>query len=795
QVSFLSNGHVPGDVFSDLRSASIIDDPLFADNHLGQQWVSHDNWTYTRTFDIGKDTLDLDHLSYFLGIDTMSSVVLNSKYLLKTNNQFVAYFVKLNGILSDENMIEVRFTSPVLYAKEKSEQYNKYRGHLVPPVCPPPSYHGECHPNFIRKAQYSFSWDWGPALPTMGIWKPIDIVAFNNFFLDDFSWITERTHGFQHYIFAFLQVVIAELDVDQYQTYHISGNSKPIILKFEVEIAKEKVELWWPNGEGGQKLYNIIVRGGGNEIIRRIGFRHVELVQNYVDPKQLSKGRHFYVKINDRPVFLKGSNWIPVSMFLSVNNTRRIVFLLDSAAETGMNTLRVWGGGIYESDEFYDYADSKGILLWQDLMFACALYPTDKEFTENVRTEVDQQVWRIKRHSSVLLWAGNNENEIAIRSHWWKVRNYTENEQVKDYVYLYNGVVKPIVEAADPSRPFLMSSPSNGVRTEEEGGVSLNPGDPSYGDVHFYNEIVDLWRDSSYLTPRCATEFGVQIFPCRLHFLVFINIYTNQTSHPSGVENLVPELSGKKSLSIPFECPQSFVHLHRCEYLNSPSFIDRFAYFSQAHQAIVYKVQTEHYRRYRNRLMPSGMGNTMCALYWQLNDVWAAPTWSSIDINLNWKMVQYEARRFMAPVIVYASGFNDIGISVVNDFPKKITGAKLQIDMLAWTNGFEPVYKENKTVSIDSLSAEEIVDFDVFGDVNITAFRRLSRKVYSLAIRATSMSPFTWISVAKPFLGWFSDNGFTMTSSTREIKLYLRESIDLFRDDFSVCNLKNCGLL
>uniref|UniRef100_A0A0K0D2I0 Beta-mannosidase n=1 Tax=Angiostrongylus cantonensis TaxID=6313 RepID=A0A0K0D2I0_ANGCA len=422
----------------------------------------------------------------------------------------------------------------------------------------------------------------------------------------------------------------------------------------------------------------------------------------------------------------------------------------------------------------------------------------DHEFYLNLHP----QVWRIKRHSSVLLWAGNNENEIAIRSHWWKVRNYAENEQVKDYVYLYHGVVKPIVEAADPSRPFLMSSPSNGVRTDEEGGVSSNPGDPSYGDVHFYNEIVDLWRDSSYLTPRCATEFGVQSLPFASTMLSYINasewFYNSQQlmhrqHHPGGL--LTNLLMVFRHFPIPFQCPQSFVHLHQCEYLNSPSFIDRFAYFSQAHQAIVYKVQTEHYRRYRNRLMPSGMGNTMCALYWQLNDVWAAPTWSSIDVNLNWKMVQYEARRFMAPMIVYASGFNDIGISIVNDFPKKITGAKLQIDMLAWTNGFEPVYKENKTVSIDSLSAEEIINFDVFGDVNITAFRRLSRKVYSLTIRATSMSPFTWISVAKPFLGWFSDNGFTMTRSTREIKLHLRESIDLLRHDFSVCNLKNCGLL
>ncbi|KAJ1354713.1 hypothetical protein KIN20_011718 [Parelaphostrongylus tenuis] len=494
-------------------------------------------------------------------------------------------------------------------------------------------------------------------------------------------------------------------------------------LKFEVKIAREKVKLWWPNGEGSQKLYNITVKNGENEITRHIGFRHVELVQNYVDVGQPSKGRHFYVKINDRPIFLKGSNWIPVSMFLSVNNTRRVRFLLDSAVETGMNTLRVWGGGVYESDEFYDNADSKGILLWQDLMFACALYPTDNDFTENVRTEVNQQIWRIKRHSSVLLWAGNNENEVAIRSHWWKVKNYNESAQVKDYVYLYSEIIKPLVGAADPSRPFLMSSPSNGVRTEEEGGVSSNPGDQLFGDIHFYNEYVNLWKDSSYLTPRCATEFGVQSLPFASTMLSYINVsewfYSSQQHihrqhHPGGLlTNLLMVFS---HFPIPFQCPQSFAHLHRCEYINSPLFINRFAYFSQAHQAITYKVQTEHYRRYRNRLLPSRLGNTMCALYWQLNDVWAAPTWSSIDFNLNWKMVQYEARRFMAPVIVaiYASGVNDIGISIVNDFPKKIIGAKLQIDMLAWTNGFEPVYRDNKTVNIDSLSADEVIFYEFF---------------------------------------------------------------------------------
>ncbi|KAK6045370.1 hypothetical protein COOONC_17124, partial [Cooperia oncophora] len=475
----------------------------------------------------------------------------------------------------------------------------KSHGHSVPPVCPPPSYHGECHPNFIRKAQYSFSWDWGPAMPTMGISKAIQIVAFNDFFLEDFTWITERTEdswlvrgdlkvftdgksGDVDYV-----VNIDELQVSDGASYSIKPRTEAVLLPFKLRIPRDKVEQWWPN-----------------VITHYIGFRHVELIQDYVDQQQKAKGRHFYVKINDRPVFLKGSNWIPISMFLTQNNTERMEFLLDSMIETGMNTLRVWGGGVYESEEFYQYADSKGILLWQDLMFACALYPTNEDFLKSVETEVHQQIWRIKRHPSILLWAGNNENEIAIRSHWWTVENYTEKDQVKDYVRLYSGVVRPLVEAADPSRPFLLSSPSNGQETEEEGGVSADPGNPRYGDIHFYNDFINLWRDNAYLTPRCATEFGVQSLPFAATMLSNINnsewFYSSeQLLHrqhkPAGVlTNLLMVFS---HFPIPFQCPQSLVDLHHCEYLKSPMFIDRYAFFSQANQATTYKIQTEHYRR------------------------------------------------------------------------------------------------------------------------------------------------------------------------------------------------------
>ncbi|KAK6020189.1 hypothetical protein OSTOST_14161, partial [Ostertagia ostertagi] len=293
-------------------------------------------------------------------------------------------------------------------------------------------------------------------------------------------------------------------------------------------------------------------------------------------------------------------------------------------------------------------------------------------------------------------------------------------------------------------------------------------------------------------------------------------------------------------IQIPFQCPRSLVDLHHCDYLKSPQFIDRYAYFSQANQATTYKIQTEHYRRHRNLLLPSGLGNTMCALYWQLNDVWAAPTWSTIDFDLNWKMAHYEVRRFMAPVIVviYASGLNDMGVTVVSDLPTTAEVATLQVDMFAWTNGFDPIYSEGKAVTIAPLSATEVslsestlkwqvgdadflirarlsnssgdliapetvllpdklyeIDFNAIGDVSITDFKAVDDLTYLLSINATGLSPYTWISVSKPFTGWFSDNAFTMTVPTREVKLHLRYPVQLSRDDFRVCNLKNCGVL
>ncbi|KHJ84777.1 glycoside hydrolase, family 2, partial [Oesophagostomum dentatum] len=315
------SGVVPGDIFTDLHRQGVIPDLLFGDNHLHFRWISSENWTYTKSFEVDKNILKFSTLLLRLkGVDTISSVVLNGVALLKTNNQFVEYVVNVGGVLAEHNQIQVHFSSPVSYAAEKSKEYERSHGHLVPPVCPPTIFNGECHPNFIRKAQYSFSWDWGPSFPTVGIWKPVDIIAFNGYFIDDISWTTERTaefwvvHGEAQ---AFMDskaatvgfdVEIESLDISRHFTYNITEKVDREKLKFDIKIPLKKVKLWWPNGQGQQKLYTIKLRAEDREISRRIGFRHVELIQDYIDAQQKDKGRHFYFKVNDRPVFLKVIN-------------------------------------------------------------------------------------------------------------------------------------------------------------------------------------------------------------------------------------------------------------------------------------------------------------------------------------------------------------------------------------------------------------------------------------------------------------------------------------------------------
>lgn len=372
-----------------------------------------------------------------------------------------------------------------------------------------------------------------------------------------------------------------------------------------------------------------------------MGFRTIELVQ-----EPLKKGLSFYFRINDIPIFAKGSNVIPIKSLPELTDNKTYVReLLSYAKDAHMNMLRVWGGGIYESNYFYDIADEFGIMIWQDFMFACAMYPTTLEFLNSVKMEIIQNVWRLKRHPSIVIWAGNNENEAALYGNWYG----TGNAQVykDDYIKLYVDVIKRQVEQLDPYRPFVVSSPSNGRWADENGWIGTDPYSSYYGDIHYYNYIANGWDINTYPRPRFSSEYGVQSLPSYYNLQPVTSNIDNLTIDSSFINHRqhLPLGNGIMKLLIRqnFKLPKA-----NDLQLNFKNYI----YLSQINQAQSLRVQSESYRQSRSSVNKAGEGNTMGALYWQLNDVWQAPSWSSIDTDGRWKMLHYYAKHFFAPIII-----------------------------------------------------------------------------------------------------------------------------------------------
>ncbi|CAJ0581148.1 unnamed protein product, partial [Mesorhabditis spiculigera] len=850
--SIKGTGNVPGDIFVDLQNAKVIDDPLFGFNDVNTRWASKTQWNYTRTFDLTSvpDRAILE----FDGLDTIATVFVNGQKVLYADNQFVQFRVDVaKNVKQGSNDLVIVFDSPVLVAEAQANQFKANYSHVIWPECPPDMYHGECHANMIRKIQASFSWDWGPAFPTVGVWRPARLIVTNSPRISSLEatvdWINDKF------------VVKVDVRVDNAvagtrvavqlglnQPVAKAADASTGVAHAEFPVEKTSVELWWPNGHGNQVLYNLTasIPGAAKKTVK-VGFRKVELIQDFVNDQKPEWGRHFYFKVNDIPIFLKGSNWIPVATFpAQESNNRRYKFLMLSSKEAGINAMRVWGGGRYEEDIFYDLADEYGILIWEDLMFACSLYPAYPDYLESVKKELTYNVNRLKHHPSMLLWAGNNENELGLHDGWFS--GASRDVMKAEYLKLYKETAETLITQLDPGRPYVMSSPSEGIKGIQEGGISSNPNSENFGDIHFYNEFTNLWLDANYRTPRCATEYGVQSFPSTYTLSRAMPEgemkYTGQhimhrQHHPGGTENQLAMIFSH--FPIPKQCQNQTLKIRdvkTCPYAQSQPFMDRFNFYSQSHQSIAYKVQTEHYRRMMGQIAGDGKGNTMCALYWQLNDIWAAPTWASIDTNLRWKMVHYEVRRFFQPVhvIIYMNG-DLLQAAIVNDEHEDQAGT-VEIQMLAWDSNFEPVYawSQNTTVAKGKSMAltlngklsqpqANVIDYVFvarwkqggntvgydsvvipnelfkieltrYGTVRIASVSSDSNDNtrYKISLEASGISPLTWITVNKDFLGWFSDNAFTMTEKKKEITLTLVEPLELSSADFSVCSLANCGI-
>ncbi|KAJ6668857.1 hypothetical protein lerEdw1_012343 [Lerista edwardsae] len=816
--SLALSGAVPGCVHTALLREGLIQDPYYRFNDLAYRWISLDNWTYSRTFETPFKVSMWQKVSLvFEGVDTIAQVVVNNVTVGRTDNTFSRYSFDVTGVIKEVNAIEVHFFSAIWYAAKQNSRY-PYR---MPPDCTPPVQHGECHANFIRKEQCSFSWDWGPSFPTQGIWKDIRIEAFNLYHLIYFSVTPLYVQSSQQWCLLIeldfdvltskpvagrATVHIPELQTEQMQAVELRPGEGRIVLLVNVNKSVA-LETWWPRGHGNQTGYNMMTTvtfEGGYKMDKfsKVYFRTVELVQ---EPISGSPGLSFYFRINGLPIFMKGSNWIPADSFQDRVTSKTLRLLLESAADANMNALRVWGGGIYEQDEFYDTCDELGIMIWQDFMFACALYPTDESYLDSVRAEITHQVKRLKSHPSIILWSGNNENEIAIANNWFSIPSAVMGMYKKDYVTLYVENIREIVLAEDKSRPYVTSSPTNGLQSAEEGWVALNPDDTHYGDTHYYNYAWDCWDWTSYPRSRFASEYGFQSWPSfstlekvsiEEDWSFTSNFSTHRQHSANGNANMLQQAS------LHFKMPEETDPLKNFKHT---------IYLTQIAQAHCIKAQTEFYRRSRSEIV-NGEGHTMGALYWQLNDIWPAPSWASLEYGGKWKMLHYFAQDFFVPLLPVAFETKDMlhiySVSDLHSDYKVTLTVRLhhwsslesvctvaEHSVIAKAESALPIYKEPVSDLLkrcgncsrqsciltfdltdnDKLSSPTNYHFlsspkDAVGlkKPQLTASVSQEGDQFRIVLETTAIAPFVWLDAGN-IPGRFSDNGFLLAEKQKVI--------------------------
>lgn len=613
---------IPGTVHLDLMANKLIPDPFKDENEKKVQWVENEDWDYQTSFEISSKEFNFTNIDLvFNGLDTFSDVYLNGKLLKTTNNMFRKWEIPIKQyVKSGSNLLQIKFKSAVNEGKELAKK--------IPFTMP------ESPRSFVRKAQYQFGWDWGPRLVTAGIWKEVQLQFWNNAKInivkDHQNMSPEASNDFSFEI---------EIDAHKEGVYTLDINKviKEIRLKkgintMMIPYDMSGMKLWNPNGRGEANLHNFEIKLSKNhKSIHtkniRIGLRTVDFVQ-----EKDEKGKSFYFKVNGIPLYIKGTNWIPADSFSPKATKEKYQKLIKAAKEANMNMIRVWGGGIYEDEEFYKACDENGILVWQDFMFAGSFYPADQEFLDNVKEEVKDQVNRLQNHPSIVLWCGNNEiNEAIVNWGYQKQFKYSKEDSLqvwKDYKKLFHEVIpNTMKENLTPDKNlYWPSSPSIGWGHQE----SLTEGDSHYWGVWWGEQPFEIYNEK---VGRFMSEYGFQGMP---------TLETTQSMF-SGT----PDLNLKNTTIKAHE-----KHSRGWEIINKymerdykiPTDFVKYNYVSQLLQARGMQIAIEAHRRAK----PYNMGT----LYWQLNDCWPVVSWSSIDYLGNWKAFHYQAKRSYEPVLL-----------------------------------------------------------------------------------------------------------------------------------------------
>ena len=658
---------VPGTVHTDLFAQRLIPDPYVGAPEGGLQWIGLADWEYRTKFDTPRAAMDAARSDLvFEGLDTFAEVWLNGDKLLAADNAFRSWRVPVQGRLRAKgNELRIVFHSPIARLLPQVQAMpHKLAGNYPSPYGdePPDAMTG----NFARKPAYHYGWDWGPRYVTAGIWKPVVLQSWDALRIDNLQLRQDQVDAARADIVAVVSadaVRDGAFDLRLWQTAPDGKRSLAAQRRVAMHAGDNRIELpvhvdrpqrWYPNGYGAQAMYRYDLVVGDASISARTGLRSIELRR---DPDD--KGRSFHFLVNGIPVFAKGANTIPFDMFQPRVSKAQLRRVLQSAHDANMNFLRSWGGGYYESDDFFDLADQLGLLVWQDFMFGGGMQPAyDDAFRANVVAEAREQVRRLRNHPSLAIWCGNNEEEVA-----WKYWGHGKALKEADPAFAgkaWNGYVQ------------LFGSDLRKVVTEEGGGIAYwasSPGDdlaevantPASGDMHYW----EVWGNPAHpvtkyleVTPRFMSEYGLQAWPGQRTIDAFAR-------------------PGEQGIDTPvIEAHQKFLagkgNQRLMKYVNDEFGVPRdfadFVYLSQVMQAEGIELAALHHRASR----PVTMGS----LYWQLNDVWPGASWSSVDWFGRWKALQFHARRFYAPVALAAlrDAAGHTSVSLLNDRTHAVRG-------------------------------------------------------------------------------------------------------------------------
>lgn len=614
---------IPGTVHTDLFQNQLIPDPFFGTNEKELQWIENENWEYETHFTLSESELkNLNIDLEFEGLDTYATIFLNGKVVLEADNMFRKWTISVKSHLKiGNNHLKVVFHSAVQKGKEEAKKLS----YTLP----------EKERVFVRKAQYQFGWDWGPRFVTAGIWKKVQLKFWNSAKIENVKYnqkVLNKTVADLDFIFT----IFAEKS----GKYQIKLGQKPFpfILKKGQNVVKVPLSipnpiLWWSNGLGvpHQYAFRFSLEQNQQKIEEKelkIGLKTIELIQ-----EKDQTGKSFYFKLNGKSVFMKGANVVPPDSFLPRVSDSTYFSLVENAKKANMNMLRVWGGGVYFDDAFYEACDANGILVWQDFMFACSMYPGDEKFVENVKQEVIDNVNRLQNHPSIAIWCGNNENDEGWHNWGWQKQfKYTKADSTQiwnDYKKVFHGMIPKTLDSLLPKEKniYWSSSPSIGWGRKE----SLTQGDSHYWGVWWGKEPFEIYEKK---VGRFMSEYGFQGMPnletlqkvMKKEDLNFTSeAFKNHQKHPTGYETI------NEYMERDYVVPKDF---------------ENYLYVSQLLQARGMKIAIEAHRRAKSYCMGT--------LYWQFNDCWPVSSWSSLDYYGNWKAFHYQAKRSFENVLLSA---------------------------------------------------------------------------------------------------------------------------------------------